>query len=111
MIPSRVLCVHENGAVLRELQQSLAKTGCAAVLAKDGDQAVRILHHEQIDGIVLSYDIQIADGHALRNQIRHVCPDLPVLLFSNMDEIRDVPLQVFSDYLQHQDLPTLAAVE
>ncbi len=111
MTTSRILCVHENGTVLHELERTLVKTGCDVVLAEDGDRAVQILEHEHVDGVVLSFDMEASDGRALRNQIRHVCPDLPVLLFSNMDEIRDAPLHVFSAYLQHQGLPTLAVSE
>ncbi len=77
----------------------------------DGEQAKRILVKEQIDGIVLSYDMPGADGRALRNQILHAHPDLPLLLFSDMDEIRDAPLRAFSDYLQHQGLPTLVMAD
>ena len=111
MIISRILCVHESGAVLHELEQTLTITGCEVVLAEDGSHAVQILQNEHVDGIVLSFDMEAPDGRALRNQIRHVCPDMPLLLFSNIEEIRDVPLHVFSAYLQHQGLPTLAAVE
>ena len=111
MNTSRILCVHENRAVLHELEQALTKTGCDVVLAEDGTHAVQILEHDHVDGIVLSFDMEAPDGRSLRNQIRHVCPEMPLLLFSNMDEIRDAPLHVFSAYLQHQGLPTLAAVE
>ena len=107
---SRILCVHESGSVLHELQEALAKTGCDVVLAEDGLHAVQILEREHVDGIVLSFDIEAPDGRALRNQIRHVCPDIPVLLFSSLDEIRDVPLHVFSAYLQHEGAPTLAGM-
>ncbi len=111
MTASRILCVHENSSVLHELQQTLTETGCEVVLAADGSHAVDILEHQHLDGIVLSYNMEAPDGRSLRNQIRHVWPDMPVLLFSNMDEIRDAPLHVFSAYLQHQGLPAFAVAE
>jgi DNA-binding NtrC family response regulator len=111
MTTSRILCVHESGSVLHELEQTLTNDGCDVVLAEDGIHAVQILQDEHVDGIVLSFDMQAPDGRALRNQIRHVCPDMPVLLFSKMEEIRDMPLHVFSAYLQHHGLPTLAVAE
>lgn len=111
MTTSRILCVHESGSVLHELQQALTRTGCDVVLAANGKQAVRILKHEHVDGIVLSYAMEAPDGRALRNEIRHVYPEMPLLLFSRMDEIRDAPLHVFSAYLQHQNVPALAMAE
>lgn len=110
MTTSRILCVHESGTVLHELERTLTSTGCDVVLAEDGRHAVQILKHEHVDGIVLSFDMEAPDGRALRNQIRHVHPDMPLLLFSNMEEIRDLPLHVFSAYLQHQEVQTLAGM-
>lgn len=107
MMKTRILCVHTSGAVLHELEETLTETGCEVLLAEDADQAERILKDEHVDGVVLSYDIEDAEGRVLRNQVRHVNPEMPVLLFSDMSEIRNVPLHVFSDYLQHQDLPAL----
>jgi DNA-binding NtrC family response regulator len=110
MTSSRILCVHENGSVLQELQEALAKTGWDVVLANDGLHAAQILEREHVGGIVLSFDIEGPDGGALRNQIRHLCPEMPLLLFSSMDEIRGLPLHVFSAYLQHEGVATLTGM-
>lgn len=104
MTTLRILCVHKSGSVLQELQQALEHVGYEVVQATDGERAVQVLFHERVDGVVLSYDMEAPDGRALRNQIQHVHPDMPILLFSNVDEIRKIPLHVFGECLAHPDL-------
>jgi hypothetical protein len=41
----------------------------------------------------------------MRNLLRHLYPDMPILLFSDVDEIRDIPLHVFRAYLEHPGPP------
>jgi hypothetical protein len=69
---------------------------------------VQVLAHEGVDGIVLRYDMDAPGGRVLRNQIRHVHPDTPMLLFSDMNDIRSIPLPIFSEYTVHPELPDLA---
>jgi DNA-binding NtrC family response regulator len=110
MATLRILCVHESGSVLEELQRTLESAGYEVVQALDGEQAVQVLAHERVDGIVLSYDMEAPDGRTLRNQIQHAHPDMPMLLFSDVKEIRDMPLHVFGECLVHPDIQDLALV-
>jgi CheY-like chemotaxis protein len=107
----RILCVHERGAVLDELQRTLEASGCEVVPVNDGQSALRVLAEGCVDGIVLSYDMNAPDGRLLRNLVRHLHPEMPMLLFSNLDEIRDMPLHVFSAYVEHPGEPALALAD
>jgi DNA-binding NtrC family response regulator len=111
MTTPRILCVHESGKVLDELRRTLEDAGLQVVAVKEGEQALSVLARERVDGIVLSYDMETPDGRVLRNQIRHLHPDTPMLLFSDMDEIRNMPLHVFSACLEHRELPELVLAD
>jgi CheY-like chemotaxis protein len=108
MITPRILCAHESGAVLEELRRALEGAGYAVVQALDGEQAMQSLAHERVDGLVLRYDMEAPDGRALRNQIQRAYPDTPMLLFSDIEEIRNMPLHVLGEYLVHPELQDLA---
>lgn len=110
MTTPRILCVHESRSVLEELQRTLEGAGYEVVQAVDGEQAVQVLTQERVDGVVLSYDMEAPNGRALRNEIQRTYPDTPMLLFSDLDEIRNMPLHVFGEYLVHPELQDLALV-
>lgn len=105
MQPSRILCVHERDAVLQDLEITLGFAGYEVVTAMSGREALRVIAKQHVDGVVLGYDVQGADGHSLRNQLRHFFPELPMLLFADVDEIRNIPLDVFRAYLEHPGPP------
>jgi DNA-binding response OmpR family regulator len=102
---ARVLCVHEDALVLEELRGTLVSAGYEVLLASDGEKAWRMLAREAVDGVVLGYDVEALDGRSLRSQIRHIYPELPMLLFSDIHEIRNIPLHVFRAYLEHPGPP------
>jgi|SRR3954470_15437258 DNA-binding NtrC family response regulator len=111
MTTPRMLCVAESVWVLDELRRVLEIAGYEVVSASTGKHALRIVTHESVDGIVLSFDMKAPDGRALRNQIGHVHPEVPMLLFSDVEEIRDMPLHVFRAYLDNPQETELALVE
>ena len=107
----RILCVHEDESVLETLGRALQTAGYGMLSAKDGEGALRMLSGERVNGIVLDYEMAAPDGRSLRNQIQHLYPNVPMLLFSDVDEIRDMPLHVFGAYLEHPEVSALALME
>ena len=102
---SRILCVDESGAVLRDLKLTLEFAEYSVSTALTGEEALRIIAGYRIDGVVLGYDVKAPDGRSMRNLLRHLYPEMPILLFSDVDEIRDIPLNVFRAYLEHPAPP------
>jgi DNA-binding NtrC family response regulator len=107
----RILCVHEDESVLDDLGRVLQAAGYETVAANDGRSALRILERERVDGIVLNYEMRAPDGRSLRNQVQHLHPNLPMLLFFDVDEIRNMPLHVFGAYLEHPEVSALALMD
>ncbi len=111
MSTSRILCVHESVAVLQQLRQRLEVAGYEVLQAEDGGTALKILANVPVEGIVLSYDMLAPDGRSLRGQFQHGHPDTPMLLFSDVEEIREMPLHVFSEYVERSGSPVMSLVE
>jgi len=104
MNPRRILCVHA-GPGLKEIRNLLEVNGYEVLPASDGHKAMALLSSEELDGVVLDYDAAAPDGRMLRSRIRHTCPELPMLLFHDVEELKHLPLRVFGAYLSAPDSP------
>jgi len=106
MNPRRILCVHD-GPGLEEIRNLLEVNGYEVLPAADGSKAMDLLSSEPVDGVVLDYDTAAPDGRMLRSRIRHTCPEVPILLFRDVEELKHLPLRVFGAYLSDPDSPDI----
>ena len=104
MNPRRILCVHD-GPGLEEIRNLLEVNGYEVLSAADGKKALALLSSERVDGVVLDYDAAAPDGRMLRGRIQHTCPEVPMLLFRDLAELKTLPLRVFGAYLSDPDSP------
>jgi DNA-binding NtrC family response regulator len=101
----RILCVHDAVEKLRLLQGTLEDAGYEVFSAANADMALQILRTASIDAVVLDYDIEAPGGVSLRYRIAHMRPDLPLLMISDVRELRMVPLAALRSYLRHPAPP------
>ena len=94
MSTRRILCV-QRGPGLQQLTNTLKSDGYEVLPAANGAAALDLLSSEAVDGVVLGFDIASSDWRTLRNRILHQHPDMPMLLFSDLDDIKRMPLDVF----------------
>jgi|SRR3954454_16956944 CheY-like chemotaxis protein len=100
----RILCVH-SGPGMQKLRQTLESEGYEVVPTASGGKALDVLSSQNVDGVVLDFDAKVPGGFSLRNWIHHQCPDMPMLLFNEIDDIERLPLHVFRAYLQQPAPP------
>ena len=105
MNTQKILCVHDTVKELLELTGTLEQAGYEVVQATGGNEALNLLFMENVDGVVLDYGVEAPGGVTLLSRIRHVFPEIPVLLFSHVDEIKHMPLNFFREYLEHPGPP------
>jgi DNA-binding response OmpR family regulator len=94
MSTRRILCVHE-GPGLQQLTDSLRVEGYEVLPASDSTKALDLLSSQEIDGVVLDYDLSAPGGYSLRGRIQHERPGMPMLLFNSIEELRQTPIEVF----------------
>ena len=100
----RILCVH-TGPGMNKLRQALESQGYEVLPAASGGKALDVLTSQQVDGVVLDFDAKAPGGCSLRTRIGHRRPDLPMLLFNQVEDIERLPLHVFGAYLQQPAPP------
>ncbi|HET9695352.1 MAG TPA: response regulator [Terriglobales bacterium] len=103
MFSQTILCVHDTAGELQELRGALENAGYQVVPAIDGSQAMSILKAGGVDGVILDYDTEAPGGVTLRNSITHAFPELPLLLFSHVEEIKRTPLRMFEAFLNRPE--------
>jgi CheY-like chemotaxis protein len=107
MSAQRILCVHEEPGELEELSEVLELHGYDVVPAANGGKALDMLRSQPIDGVVLDYHVGTPSGIALRSRIRHQRPDIPILMFDDVQDVVQLPLEVFRAYLSTPEPPDL----
>jgi CheY-like chemotaxis protein len=98
-----ILCVEDRTEYLQTLTWLLEGIGYEVMHARNGGQAIDLLAHRTIDGVLLEYNLPDAIGTTLRAQIKQMRPDVPVLLFDGVGSQTPVMLRFFDAYLRNME--------
>jgi CheY-like chemotaxis protein len=101
----RVLCVENHTAYMDALTYMLETAGYQVITATNGDQALHLLTTWDVDGVLLEYDLPDATGVAVREKIKRINPDVPVLIFKGVGSQTPFLLCFFEFYLRNKLRP------
>src|ERR1700735_1085939 len=82
-------CVHRNPDQLSSLQEG----GYELVTACNGREALRLFMTRLVDEIVLEYNLGLLDGAVGADQIKRVCPEVPIVMLAEHLELPDGALK------------------
>jgi len=80
-----VLVVNEMETMRRLLAEVLEQQGLTVVQASDGVQALGEMEQRHVDVVVTDYHMPRLDGLDLLRQSQIVWPEIPVILFSDLE--------------------------
>lgn len=98
----RILCVEHHSASLNALQCKLENAGYEVIPAATGQQAVSLFAALTVDGVLLEYDLPDKTGTSVREEMKRIRPEIPVLLFSGVGPQTPMLLRFFDAYLRHE---------
>ncbi len=101
----RVLCVEDRPDWLELLRGVLDRAGYEVVCATTGYEALDSFRSQEFDGVLLDYSLPDLDGLAIRAEMKHVKPQVPVLLFAGMGKSTSILLRFFDAYTHHRESP------
>jgi DNA-binding response OmpR family regulator len=100
-----VLCVEDRPDWLEALRGMLDRAGYEVVCATSGCEALDSFRSQEFDGVLLDYSLPDLDSLAIRAEMKHVKPQIPVLLFAGMGKSACMLLRFFDAYMHHPDSP------
>ncbi len=105
----RSLCVENRVEYLEALRYMLEEAGYEVISATNGKQGLLMLRKNQIEGVLLEYDLPDATGLAVRAEMRRIKPEIPVLLFAGIGSQTPFLIRFFDSNLRNteKDGPTL----
>lgn len=77
------LLIVDDDIHLRTVASAMAAClGYRTRTAANGEEALQMLHNEEVDLVITDYQMPLMNGFQLASEIRHQFPDLPVILMS-----------------------------
>jgi CheY-like chemotaxis protein len=96
----KILCVENQPENLDVLTCMLEGIGYEVMPATNGGQAVDVFSKQAVDGVLLEYNLPDASGSAIRERLKAIRPDIPVLLFTGVGDQTPFVLRFFDAYLR-----------
>jgi len=87
--PVRILVADDDLAVRESLRRSLTFNGYDVTTVSDGSQALDSIGVERPDAVILDINMPTIDGLEACRRLRAAGDDLPVLMLTARDEVRD----------------------
>jgi two-component system KDP operon response regulator KdpE len=84
-----VLIVEDDRALRQSLRETLDAAGFCPTDASSGEEAIVMLHHSQVETILLDINMPGIGGMEACRRIRRMYPLLPILVLTVRDEERD----------------------
>ena len=85
----RILVIEDEVKIIRVLELALGAYGYDVVSAENGEDGVRLAASEPVSLVLLDIMLPGIDGYETLAQIRAKRPDLPVIMLTALDEMRD----------------------
>jgi len=98
-----ILCVEDRSEYMATLTCMLEGIGYEVLPARNRGQAIDVLAHRTIDGVLLEYNLPDAAGTTLRAQLKAMRPDVPVLLVDGVSNQTAIMLRFFDAYLRNME--------
>ena len=89
--PLNILIVEDDAGIVAFLSKGLRAEGYATLIARDGDEAVAAVAagEEDIDLVLLDLGLPGVDGRSVLRLLRSRRPDLPVVIVTARDDVKD----------------------
>jgi CheY-like chemotaxis protein len=98
---STVLCIHRDPAQLKLLREK----GYGIVTAANGSDGLRLLMSRQVDAVVLEYYLGLLDGAVVADEIRHVRPQIPIVMVADPQQLPQGALKSVDTLVDESDGP------
>ncbi|MGE5056145.1 MAG: response regulator [Acidobacteriota bacterium] len=86
-----ILVVDDNQDILAFLQEILRNSGYHSLTASSGKRALELLLDENVDLVVLDYEMPMMNGYDVAQRVKEQRPEMPLILYTGF--IEDMPAE------------------
>ena len=92
-----ILVVDDNQDILAFLQEILRNYGYHSLTASSGRRALELLVDENVDLVVLDWEMPLMNGYDVAERIKEQRPEMPLILYAGLiDHIPAKKLKLFT---------------
>ena len=92
-----ILVIDDNEDILLFLEEILRKSGYQSLTASSGRRALELLLDENVDLVVLDYEMPIMNGYDVAQRIKEQRPEMPLILYTGfIEEMPAEKLKLFT---------------
>lgn len=85
----RILIVEDEAAIVRFLEKGLEAHGHQLLSTENGEEGARLAVEESVDLVILDIMLPGLDGHEVLKRIRSKRPELPVLMLTAREDLKN----------------------
>lgn len=85
----RILIAEDESRIAAFMEKGLRKNGFTTAVAEDGNKAVSMAQTGEFDLLLLDLGLPGKDGWAVLEELRHQGVQLPIIIVTARDEVKD----------------------
>ena len=95
-----VLCAAHCPSPLHTLCRMLEGAGYDVMPASSGREAISLFASRPVHSVLVEYDLPDKKGFCVREEMKRINPDIPILLFSGAGSQTPILLRFFNAYMR-----------
>ena len=103
MLSRVLLCIDDRPQLLEVRKATLEPLGYSVEVARDGNQAIKMLEEASIAAVLIEYKSEGIDAEAVALHIKQRHPHQPILLLSAFSELPERILWLVDEYVMKSE--------
>jgi CheY-like chemotaxis protein len=101
--PKTILCIDDDGGMLGYQKALLERRGYKVLTADSARQGLQIAAECALAAVILDYHMPQMNGGEVATEIRHLRPQIPIVMLSSDDEIPEQALKVVNAFVSKNE--------
>lgn len=93
----RILIVDDEAGILYLLEELLVSVGYETISAKTGIKAIQIAEAEELDLILLDFQLPVLNGLDVIQKLRELGKNIPIIMMTGMSEQIEMEIEKYEE--------------
>ena|SRR5579863_1251234 len=101
-----ILCIDDDDGILGYERALLERRGFEVVTAVSARHGLQIAAACALAAVIVDYHLAEMNGHEVAIEIKRICPQVPIVMVSNDDQIPEHALNVVDAFVSKNETPS-----